>query len=117
MQLQAAQREGTPLPPKVAHSIDTAVDLARTHMVEARRSVGALRPNVGDGEDIARAITRVAELARKTSDIPIEVYVDELPRFGDGVEREVIGIAQEALTNAVRHAQANRDAFRLRVAD
>src|SRR6188508_2247342 len=60
MQLQAAQREGTPLPTKVAHSIDTAVDLARTHMVEARRSVGALRPNVGDGEDIARAITRVA---------------------------------------------------------
>jgi signal transduction histidine kinase len=112
MQLQAAQREGTPLPPKVAHSIDIAVDLARTHMVEARRSVGALRPNVGDGEDIARAITRVADLARKTSDIPIEVYVDELPRFGDGVEREVIGIAQEALTNAVRHAQAKRITIR-----
>jgi signal transduction histidine kinase len=112
MQLQAAQREGAPLPPKVAHSIDTAVDLARTHMVEARRSVGALRPNVGDGEDIARAITRVADLARKTSDIPIEVYVDELPRFGDGVEREVIGIAQEALTNAVRHAHAKRITIR-----
>jgi signal transduction histidine kinase len=112
MQLQAAQREGTPLPPKVAHGIDTAVDLARTHMVEARRSVGALRPSVGDGEDIARAITRVADLARKTSDIPIEVYVDELPRFGDGVEREVIGIAQEALTNAVRHAQAKHITIR-----
>ena len=112
MQLQAAQREGTPLPPTVAHGIDTAVDLARTHMVEARRSVGALRPSVGDGEDIARAITRVADLARKTSDIPIDVYVDELPRFGDGVEREVIGIAQEALTNAVRHAQAKRITIR-----
>ena len=112
MQLQAAQREGTPLPPTVAHSIDTAVDLARTHMVEARRSVGALRPTVGDGEDIARAITRVAELAQKTSDIPIDVHVDALPRFGDGVEREVIGIAQEALTNAVRHAQAKRITIR-----
>jgi signal transduction histidine kinase len=108
MQLQAAQREAWPLPPSVARSIDTAVDLARTHMVEARRSVGALRPNVGDGEDIARAITRVAELAQKTSDTPIDVQVDELPRFGDGVEREVIGIAQEALTNAVRHARAKR---------
>jgi len=108
MQLQAAQREATPLPPSVAHSIEVAVDLARTHMVEARRSVGALRPNVGDGEDMAKAIKRVAELAQKTSDIPIDVHLDELPRFGDGVEREVIGIAQEALTNAVRHARAKR---------
>ena len=113
MQLQAAQREATPLPPTVAHSIDTAVELARTHMVEARRSVGALRPNVGDGEDIARAITRVAELAQQNvrhSDRAS--HVDELPRFGDGVEREVIGIAQEALTNAVRHARAKRITIR-----
>jgi signal transduction histidine kinase len=108
MQLQAAQREDAPLPPSIARSIDVAVDLARTHLVQARRSVGALRPNVGDGEDIAHAIQRIAELARKTSEIPIDVHFDELPRFGDGVEREVIGIAQEALTNAVRHARARR---------
>jgi signal transduction histidine kinase len=108
MQLQAAQRDATPLPPSVARTIDIAIDLARTHMVEARRSVGALRPNVGDGEDIVKAIKRVTELAQKTSDIPIDVHLDELPRFGDGVEREVIGIAQEALTNAVRHARARR---------
>ena len=53
--------------------------------------------------------------------------VDELPRFGDGVEREIIGIAQEALTNAVRHSRASRITikastvrsigFRLSVAD
>jgi signal transduction histidine kinase len=108
MQLQAAQRDTSPLPPVVAHSIEVAVDLARTHMVEARRSVGALRPNVGDAEDIAKAIKRVAALAQKSSDVPIDVHLDELPRFGDGIEREVIGIAQEALTNAVRHSRAKR---------
>jgi signal transduction histidine kinase len=108
MQLQAAQREGFPLPPTVAHSIEVAVDLARQHMVEARRSVGALRPNVSGGEDFAKAIKRVAELAQKSSDVPIDVLLEEMPRFGDGVEREVIGIAQEALTNAVRHARAKR---------
>ena len=64
MQLQAAQREGT-LPPQAARNIDIAVDLARTHMVEARRSVGALRPNVGDGENLAKSIKRLAELATK----------------------------------------------------
>ncbi|MEZ5285120.1 MAG: GAF domain-containing sensor histidine kinase [Vicinamibacterales bacterium] len=108
MQLQAAQREGTDLPPTVARSIDVAVDLARTHMVEARRSVGALRPNVSSDEDLCKALKRVAELSRKTTEIPIDLHLDELPRFGDGVEREVLGIAQEALANAVRHSRANR---------
>ncbi len=45
MQLQAVQRDGASgLPPATARSLDTAVDLARTHLVEARRSVAALRP-------------------------------------------------------------------------
>ena len=35
-----------------------------------------------------------------------------MPRFGDGVEREVIGIAQEAITNAVRHSRAQRITIR-----
>ena len=109
MQLQAAQREAsTALPPKVAASIDTAVDLARTHLTEARRSVGALRPNVSQSEDIATALKRVVSLTRRTAEVPIELVADELPRLGDVVEREILGIAQEALTNAVRHARAKR---------
>ena len=106
MQLQGAQREACTLPPSVARSIETAVDLARTHLTEARRSVGALRPNVGTAEDVSRAIKRLAELGQRTTTVPIDVQVDELPRFGDGVEREIIGIVQEALTNAVRHSRA-----------
>jgi signal transduction histidine kinase len=108
MQLQAAQREVCPLTAAVGKSLETAVELARTHLAEARRSVGALRPNVGRGEDVASAIKRLADLGQKTTTVPIEVVLDELPRFGDGVEREIIGIAQEALTNAVRHARARR---------
>jgi len=108
MQLQGAQREACSLPTAVARSIDTAVDLARTHLTEARRSVGALRPIVGAGEDVSRAIKRLAELGQRTTTVPIDVQLDELPRFGDGVEREIIGIVQEALTNAVRHSRAGR---------
>jgi signal transduction histidine kinase len=44
--------------------------------------------------------------------MPIELVVDELPRVGDGVEREIIGIAQEALTNALRHSRARRVTIR-----
>jgi signal transduction histidine kinase len=109
MQLQAAQREGAGVVSNaVAASIETAVDLARTHLTEARRSVGALRPIVGSGEDIAGALKRLADLGQRTANTPIDLVVDELPRLGDAVEREIIGIAQEALTNAVRHARARR---------
>jgi signal transduction histidine kinase len=112
MQLQAAQREACVLSPAAAVSIETAVELARTHMVQARRSVGALRPNVSGEEDLVRAIRRITELGRRTANIPIDLHLDALPRFGDGVEREVAGIVQEALTNALRHARARRITIR-----
>jgi signal transduction histidine kinase len=113
MQLQAAQREsGGTLPLPVASSIETAVDLARTHLTEARRSVGALRPNVGPGEDVTTALRRLADMGQRTADTPIDLVVDELPRLGDAVEREIISIAQEALTNAVRHSRARRITIR-----
>jgi signal transduction histidine kinase len=110
MQLQGARRlAGATLEPSLAASIETAVDLARTHLTEARRSVGALRPNVsGRDEDITSALKRLADMARRTAGIPIDLVVDELPRVGDAIEREIIAIAQEALTNAARHSRARR---------
>ncbi|HKB12913.1 MAG TPA: GAF domain-containing sensor histidine kinase [Vicinamibacterales bacterium] len=107
MQLQAAQRD-THLPPTVAATLDVAVNLARNHMVEARRSVGTLRPNVGDAEEMAIALKRIADRAQLSTSTPIETTFEPLPRYGDVVEREIIGIAQEALTNAVRHSRARR---------
>jgi signal transduction histidine kinase len=108
MQLQGAQRYDGSVPLTLASSIETAIELARTHLSEARRSVGALRPNVSNSEDIATALRRVTELNQRTTTVPIELVVDDLPRFGDGVEREIVAIAQEALTNAVRHSRARR---------
>jgi signal transduction histidine kinase len=116
MQLQGAQRESRSVPAGVAASIETAIDLARTHMTEARRSVGALRPNVGSGEDIATTLKRLADLGQRTGGVPIDLVVDELPRFGEMVEREIVAIAQEALNNAVRHSRARRIAIRASVA-
>ncbi len=108
MQLQSVQRDASGIPSKVAKSIDSAIDLARTHMIEARRSVGALRPQDIESGDVAAVLERTAELARRTTDVPIELVIEDLPPLGAGVEREIAGIAQEALTNAVRHARAHK---------
>jgi signal transduction histidine kinase len=112
MQLQAAQRDAASLPPAVATILDTTIELARNHMTEARRSVAALRPNGSSDEDIATALKRIADVSRRTSAVPIELNVDELPRFGSIVEREILGIAQEALTNALRHSRAKQITIR-----
>jgi signal transduction histidine kinase len=127
MQLQAAQRSTPALPPGVIKTLEIAVDLARTHMIEARRSVGALRPHAAEGEDVAAALHRMTDLTRRTTEVPIDLTIEELPPLGGGVEREIIGIAQEALTNAVKHSRAGKIAihasavrslgFRLSVAD
>ena len=112
MQLQGSRRELHALTPGAAASIETAMELARTHLAEARRSVGTLRPNIGSGEDVAAAIKRFAGLSQRTTTVPIDVVIDELPRAGEGVEREIISIAQEALTNALRHSEASRITIR-----
>jgi signal transduction histidine kinase len=127
MQLQAAQRSTPALPAAVVKALETAVDLARTHMIEARRSVGALRPHAAEGEHVAAALHRMTDLTRRTTEVPIDLTIGELPPLVDGVEREIIGIAQEALTNAVKHSRARKIAihasavrslgFRLSVAD
>jgi signal transduction histidine kinase len=108
MQLQAAQRERAELPPRVAGYLDAAISLARTHLVEARRSVGVLRPPVVGGRDITAGLRRLTETARLSSSVPIELVADTLPTVDSEIEREIIGIAQEALTNATRHARARQ---------
>ena len=80
-------------------------------MVEARRSVCALRPQE-HVEDVGAALTRMVELARRGTDVPIELTVADLPAFTGGADRDILGIAQEALTNAVRHARARRISIR-----
>ncbi len=104
MQLQAAQRSSPALPSQVSAALETAVDLARSHMVEARRSVGALRPAEAGEESLSDALRRIVATTQSTTEIPIQLTVNELPPLG-GMERDIAGIAQEALTNAVRHSR------------
>lgn len=105
MQLQSTRRTATQIP-SVSASIDAAIDLARAHLIEARRSVSGLRSETEEHQDLRSALERMTELAQRTTDVPVELTVDGLPEFGPGVVHEITGIAQEALTNAVLHARA-----------
>ncbi|MGJ5630975.1 PAS domain S-box protein [Nostoc sp. CALU 1950] len=108
--------------------LDLIKELARTGLTEARRSVVALRPQLLEEGSLQSALHRlVAQLRTAAMDTTlyyeIEGAVYSLPTE---VESNLLRIGQEALINAIRHANADeirvklgydRDQFCLRVRD
>lgn len=76
---------------------------------EVRRSVQTLRTDAGNSPSLGAAIAGIGRHLSDSSGLPIQVTVDERPtRLRPDVESELLRIAQEAMTNAVRHAGATR---------
>ncbi|TAG48376.1 MAG: PAS domain S-box protein [Oscillatoriales cyanobacterium] len=108
--------------------LDLIKELARTGLIEARRSVVALRPQLLEEGSLQSALHRLVTQTRTaamdtTLYYEVEGTVYALPTE---VENNLLRIGQEALTNAIRHAHADeirvelvydRDRFCLRVQD
>src|SRR5215831_10297580 len=89
--------------------LDLARRMARHSLTEARRSVMDLRASALDGQDLAQAIESGNKQLTAGSgvDVTVEVTgpVKELPQ---DMEQHLLRIAQEAVTNVLKHAQASR---------
>ena len=86
--------------------LDRARILVRSSLAEARRSVWALRSQALEQDDLAGALSEVAR--QLSGDHEVRVRVAGRPRrLAAGVENNLLRIAQEALANAVRHANAD----------
>ncbi|MFC6286550.1 sensor histidine kinase [Nocardioides sp. GCM10027113] len=78
-------------------------------VAEVRRSVQTLRTDMGGSPSLGAAIGSLGRHLSDSSGIPIIVTADERPtRLRAEVEAELLRIAQEAMTNAVRHSDATR---------
>jgi PAS domain S-box-containing protein len=89
--------------------LDLIKELARTGLVEARRSVVALRPQFLEEGNLQSALHRlIAQIRTAAMDTTlyyeIEGTVYSLPTE---VESNLLRMGQEALTNAIRHANAD----------
>ena len=115
--------------PEVAReSIRFAGSMVTSSLAEVRRSIWVLRAQAGKGEN-GLGSTVTESLRQLTAESPIDMHtrVSGLPRpLSPEVERNVLRIAHEAVTNAVRHAGARTlhvdlefegDGVRLRVRD
>jgi signal transduction histidine kinase len=96
-----------PASPDQAAQIEALRQRITAVVSEVRRSVVSLRTGVGDSASLGTALGTVARHLTESSGVPVHVTLDEREtRLRPEVEAELFRIAQQAMTNAVRHAQA-----------
>lgn len=110
LQLEAAEAklgrmQGDPAP--VLTRLDHARNLAVSSLQEARRSVMALRPRKPEGTDLLGSLRLLSDRLLAGTNIQVEfASTGEARRLREGLEEELLRMAQELLTNALRHGKA-----------
>lgn len=104
---RAAARHIATDPGRAAEELSEIAVLSRQAMAELRAVVDGLRTPDVERDGLVPAIRSLAELLSRVHHIEIEVVADGEPGLESRAEHEVFRIVQEALTNAVRHSQAD----------
>lgn len=103
--LEACSTLGDSAPEKKRELLECARAQMRTTVEEARRAVWNLRQTPSSAESLSSAMSRLAEQFSLESRIPIVCETAGRPRPLDHeIERNLIMVVREALSNAVRHA-------------
>lgn len=94
--------------PKVARqALETARDMSRHSMIDARRSVWDLRCHLLEKGDLVSALRQSLQPAAPRDDVKVDVSVSGSPiRLPAPIEMNLLRIGQEAVANAIKHGQA-----------
>lgn len=117
VQLQIAGRALSQSTDAARKHIDEAQELVRTGIEDARRAIWELRSHSAESRDFASQLVQMAERVAAPSGVRAQVEVHGAYRpLPPQTENELLRIAQEAVTNVVRHAQATRVSIRVQYA-
>jgi two-component system, NarL family, sensor histidine kinase UhpB len=107
--LLGLQRVAARVPADVRCEVQLVQETARASLDEVRQVARRLRPGVLDDLGLVSALTSlVTEHARLTDADVCRRFSSALPALGAQAELVIYRVAQEALTNVARHAQADR---------
>jgi ligand-binding sensor domain-containing protein/signal transduction histidine kinase len=95
--------------------LSQAQELVRHGLEDARKAIWELRSQGAENQDLAAQLAKMADRVTAGTEIKAEVRVNGAYRpLPERVEEELVRIAQEAVTNAVRHADPGRVEIQLR---
>ena len=101
--------------PRRQDDIDQIIELADSTVIKLRNLSMLLRPPQLDALGLEAALRWQAGLLFRSTDVELLLDVDALPRRpSNEVEQACFRIAQESLTNALRHASASQVSLSLR---
>jgi signal transduction histidine kinase len=80
----------------------------RDGLTEARRAITALRASPLEALGLAEAVRQRATTVSERAGVPIQCHINSLPLLPVDVEQAVYRIADEALLNTEKHAQATK---------
>jgi two-component system sensor histidine kinase UhpB len=96
---------GKGAPPEVARRATEAQDSVRTSLEDVRRIARELRPEALDELGLGSALSALCDRLSQRAGLRIARRMDgDIPELPEDVELVIYRIAQEALTNVVRHA-------------
>lgn len=94
-------------PPEVGEELRQIQELARSGLEDVRRIAVELRPETLDALGLPSALVALCERLSASVDIAIDRRIDRrLPKLSPEQELGIYRVAQEALTNVVRHSGA-----------
>lgn len=103
--------------PAVLAGLEAAVELCTQTLADTRELSRLLRPQVLDDLGLAAALRWLGRAVGEKAGLAVAVDAVVPPAFDDEMQTLFFRIAQEALTNAVRHAGAREAAIAFGVRD
>jgi signal transduction histidine kinase len=105
---RTARRRLDQEPARVGEALDYVLSLADAGLTEMRALIFELRPESLEKDGLVVALTRQAAATRARHEIAVETDLCDEPNAPLPIKEALYRIAQEAMHNAVKHAQATR---------
>lgn len=104
---------GDALPAAQRPQLDAAIALCADTLEDTRELSRLLRPPILDDLGLEAALRWLARSIGETAALDIELHVEPLPALDGDLQTLLFRVAQEALNNTAKHAQARNVLLRL----